>query len=1104
MLVKTRLLIFSIFIIFISLTAVCASDNSTFDEISTPNQDYDELEVVEEPVLSDNPGTFDELAELIQGSGDVINLQKDYKYVSGDSVSGDGIAINRPMTINGNGHSIDASNSVRIFFVNSSDVILNNISFVNGSSAQNGGAILSNGDNLVINNSNFKENHAYIGGSFYSTGTKTIIDNCNFTDNSATRTAGAGYLRGSDSVVNNTVFDNNVAEEFNGGALSIYGTRTIVENCNFTDSEAYNCGGALAWSGTYGTVRNSNFNNSEAGAGGSIFFFGDATRATVDNCNFSNDYCHAWGGSIYFYASYGTLTNSRFTSNYAVTAGGAVYADDYRMVVDNCVFENNGARLGGGALTIFGSSSSVTNSNFTSNYANSHGGSIYAQTYSSNFENLTIVNSSAASGGGMYFVYNERDTNAYSYSTLTNSRFINNTARYGGGALTLTDHSTVSKCNFSGNSSNSYGGAIDATNSILRDLIIEDSSSFYGGAIYAYNSDIINVTLRNNIAEIANEIYVLNRSNIIDTPVSDDDMIIYGNDSRGRVLGSRDIDHAIDHLMSTDSGYFAYCAERYNLSPYTGIYDNSMEKLKNSINNELVSDYLKILIYHYVDHMDDLRNNDFHEYVWAFTDFEYWNSTDPIVSEVRNLFDSGFRVPTNNACKVLANGTLMYFNFSSMITPSGQQNLFLFKFWQGKEINETLTKEALNKTAFIGDTVEYRIVVSNKGTSPIYDLWIEDKDYSKGLKYESWRPEIGNWRYDNKTEHWILDELGPAKSASLILFFRVLVNGTLYNNATSGLGTINVTNATDEIRVYNPDFTVQKITLTEKVKLGEQVRFEIVVRNTGDINLTNVTVVEESYDGLVFDHAEQTALWSEFTVGGKHTWRLNDVLAIGDVARFIVVFNTTGYGNFTNVVVASSNETGNKTGNNTTKVLKPGMKVVKRTITPRVVIGEKSIFEIIVTNTGETDLEKVFVRESKYDSGLVYLDYISKNGNWKYSLDGDGKPRFTLTGLLKVGDSASFRVIFNTTRIGNFSNTVEAGYDNTTVSNSTNTTEVVNKTVPKDPKDIDKNKTRKNKVPVDRKTLKCVNPKLDEKATGNPLIVLLLALIILPLRRFLK
>ena len=64
---------------------------------------------------SSEKGNFTELAEKINSATDVLELDKDYTYVSGDTVGTTGIKINKTITINGNGCTIDGSNLARIF-----------------------------------------------------------------------------------------------------------------------------------------------------------------------------------------------------------------------------------------------------------------------------------------------------------------------------------------------------------------------------------------------------------------------------------------------------------------------------------------------------------------------------------------------------------------------------------------------------------------------------------------------------------------------------------------------------------------------------------------------------------------------------------------------------------------------------------------------------------------------------------------------------------------------------------------------------------------------------------------------------------------------------
>ena len=182
-----------------------------------------------------------------------------------------------------------------------------------------------------------------------------------------------------------------------------------------------------------------------------------------------------------------------------------------------------------------------------------------------------------------------------------------------------------------------------------------------------------------------------------------------------------------------------------------------------------------------------------------------------------------------------------------------------------------------------------------------------------------------------------------------------------------------------------------------------------------------------------------------------------------------------------------------------------------------------AIFEIIVRNTGDVDLDNVFVCESEYGSGLVYQDFTSRVGIWKHSVNGDGKHVFTLDGVLEMDESASFRVTFRTVKTGNFTNTVTAGFNNTTLSNSTNKTEVlekkdqntsenqtdnttddkINKTTSEGSKTDNASNSSEKKAADDKKKV-VFKSGTDEKATGNPLLILILALMFLPLRRFKK
>ena len=928
---KTKILIIALLLLFISIGAVCAQENSTADDVD----DVESLKLTHEQteeVLSDGDvGNFTELSGLISGSADksIINLTKDYKRLSGEGYSY-GISINKEITINGNGHTIDASNGARIFSVSGSNVVLKNITFTNAHGDEDNGVgagLQVTGSNFKVINSTFKDIVASGASAIYMVGANSEVRDCRFIDNVATRQyAAAIFLQGHYGKIINTTFTHNVAHT--------------------SSDQLYNDGGAVY-----------------------IYGYG----ATIDGCNF--------------------IDNIQ-----SISGGGALYCGGFVGIIKNCNFINNSANYHGGAVSILGGGWTLFNNYFENNTAKSAGGGLYHNAVDGKLFNLTFVNNTAHMGGGAHLsfdYYRETDMNDAN-TVLSDSRFINNHAIYGGGALNTISHVNVDNCEFIDNSANNYGGALSIAFSNITNSRFMNNTAPFGGAVFSYASGVTDSNFTDNQANFGNSVYVVTKS-YLNNNSGDDDAFSKPAIDGGEITGS----HDVEHMLETASGYYGFCSELYNFNPYTGVYDDSMDFIKNAINGQPVKEYLKILIYRFLDNFDDLKQNGFHNYVWAFTDREYWNSDDPVVQNVIELYNSGFRVPSVNACKVLSNGTLMYINYSSMVTPSSQQNLFLFKFAYGEPLDQVFTKEALiNKTVYIGDTVEYRLVINNKGTAPVYDNWVADNEHSDGLIYKSWKAESGNWTYNEQTHQWHLDVLEPGKSASIVLLFGVTLDGLLVNKAISGLGDVNVTASGAGLEARNPNMTVEKKSITPKIDIGNQAIFEITVRNTGDV-----------------------------------------------------------------------------------------------------------------------DLDNVFVCESEYGSGLVYVDFISKVGTWKHSLNKDGRHVFTLTELLERDDSASFRVIFNTVKSGNFTNTVTAGYNDTTLSNSTNKTEVVGENTTDVPNNTGKaNDSEKtnisihvaepDKVPenntADDKHKTVLKTQMDEKATGNPLMALILALIFIPLRRFRK
>ncbi|MBE6507772.1 MAG: Cna B-type domain-containing protein, partial [Methanobrevibacter sp.] len=187
-----------------------------------------------------------------------------------------------------------------------------------------------------------------------------------------------------------------------------------------------------------------------------------------------------------------------------------------------------------------------------------------------------------------------------------------------------------------------------------------------------------------------------------------------------------------------------------------------------------------------------------------------------------------------------------------------------------------------------------------------------------------------------------------------------------------------------------------------------------------------------------------------------------------EVANYTVsIFNDTAY---------------NFTINNTHKhVFKPDMSVSKISLNKTVYLGDQVGFIVVVTNTGDCDLTGVYVIDNDFSEGIV-LDHVILNGNWTF----DGKDRFSYMKPLAVGESANFTIFFNTTSVGFKVNNVTAGNNmtNKTVSSTNNTTVV--EEVPDQPV-----------APVHDVPKAAKEAVSENNATGNPLLMLLLALLTL-------
>ena len=256
-------------------------------------------------IVKDKPippwnNTFTDLTNDISASGDVFEIEKNYKF-NNKTDDGRPIRIVKDnFVINGNGHTIDGNGQASMFSITGKNVTINNLKFVNGYSVGFGGAIIT----------------------------------------------GIGPL-----TLNNVTFINNTADE-SGGAMAIVENCTVnLFNCNFIDCYSYH-GSALYLEIATVNIEYSNFTSKYFSHWGSIFTNQMDNELFIDNCIFSNIYS-TYTPAVFAQDSYVIINNTEFNNLKADESAGAVAIRTPKLaIIENCLFVNTTSTKNAGALFI--------------------------------------------------------------------------------------------------------------------------------------------------------------------------------------------------------------------------------------------------------------------------------------------------------------------------------------------------------------------------------------------------------------------------------------------------------------------------------------------------------------------------------------------------------------------------------------------------------------------------------------------------------------------------------------------------------------------------------------------------------------------------------
>jgi CSLREA domain-containing protein len=189
---------------------------------------------------------------------------------------------------------------------------------VTNNHAQNGGGIAGDGSSSIISPWVVSGNSAFLGGGIASVGSITVTDG-SITNNTATGLGGGVVGIGPLTILRTTLTGNSAVQY--GGAILAFGTTTISSSV-ISNNQAFR-GGGLALKGNVTMQADAVINNSSGGGGGGIF---NAATLNVLTTTVSGNTAPAGSGILNAGTAYGfaatlTITDATITAN---GSGGVV------------------------------------------------------------------------------------------------------------------------------------------------------------------------------------------------------------------------------------------------------------------------------------------------------------------------------------------------------------------------------------------------------------------------------------------------------------------------------------------------------------------------------------------------------------------------------------------------------------------------------------------------------------------------------------------------------------------------------------------------------------------------------------------------------------
>ncbi len=396
-----------------------------------------------------------------------------------------------------------------------------------------------------------------------------------------------------------------------------------------------------------------------------------------------------------------------------------------------------------------------------------------------------------------------------------------------------------------------------------------------------------------------------------------------------------------------------------------------------------------------IDDATDSSSDGTTTYTWTVNDLAPGNYT---VSEI-NYHVDGYSVATSG-------------DASAMVTAGGTATVTLTnaytKLVPGLEVTKTLDK--VNGEAYtegmvkVDDELTYTITVKNTGETVLENISVSDT-----LTIGEATSALSLYNNEECTGDAVtsIASMAPGTSQTLYAKYTVLATDAgkeITNSATAEVtdGPSDTPNDPPKVTVENPALSVAKEVDKGSVKVGDTITYTITVTNTGNVDLTNVEIMD-TFDGsgtLDTSNLPEGVTYEDgkFTIAtlakeAEETITVTYVAQEADVDETITNSATSDL---------DSNKEDDTAETTVTEADNPAISITKTASVKglelkegdTVDVGDTITYTLKVENTGNTSFDTVTVSDSMWGEGKVetatmtYGDLINQeinvsSGSWK-------------------------------------------------------------------------------------------------------------------------